>query len=522
VVDASGFGHASYIERNFHVLRYAWEDAQGWQHEDLDTDSYVFYTDIALDSAENVHIGCYSTNPLAFKHITNAGGDWVTTTVATDTGQYCRIAVDPMDHLHAIFLDTFRGGCQYGVYDGSVWTVETLVPPAGSIGGHLDICVADDGTPHIAFLNNTDMNLGYAVRAGGTWQFQMNVDTHYWSGEHTRIVLDSQNRPRIAYNETQFDDNLRIARRNGAAWDIEVLNGDPSWTGSFASLIIDDQDYLHVACVSASYDRFLYYFEDAAGWHVSEGPTCGEEPVSLQLDAAGEPLIAYQDSRTWDYKIASYAGPTPPTVTPTSPVTATPTPSPTSSTATATPTVTPTFTPTQHTTPSTHTPTQTTPPPTHTPTATPSHTPTPPTGSPAPTNTPAPTSSPTDPGGCDTTGVTVEMPLEMYHAGDICWCRAVVCNAGAEALDRYPLFVILDVYGSLYWAPSFNTSFDHYLALYPSFPPGQTVVEVLPEFPWPANTGNANGLLWYGALTDPDISDIFGEFDIFTFGWQTN
>jgi len=525
-LDSGGFGHASYIERNFHALRYAWQDAQGWQQEDLDTDSYVFYTDIALDSSDHVHIGYYSTNPLAFKHTTNTSGDWVTTTVAVETGQYCRIAVDPMDHVHAIFEDTFLGGCRYGMYDGSDWMVETLAPPAGGIGGHLDICVASDGTPHVSFLNNVDMNLGYAVRTAGVWQFQMNVDTHYWTGEGTSIVLNSQGYPRIAYNETQSDDNLRIARWNGAAWDIEVLNGDPSWTGSFASLTIDAQNYLHVACVSASYDRFLYYFENAAGWHVSDGLTCGEEPVSLLLTASNEPLIAYEDSRTWDYKIASYAWPTPPTVTPTSPATATPTPSPTSSAATATPTFTPTFTPTQHTTPPTHTPTQATPPATHTPTATPTHTPTPPiTPTPSPTMhtpTPPPSPSPTDPGGCDTTGVTVEMPLEVFHAGDICWCRAVVCNAGDTPLDGYPLFVILDVYGSLYWAPSFNTTFDHYLALYSSFPPGSTVVEVLPSFPWPDNTGTASGLLWYGALTNPEITDIFGDFDVVTFGWETD
>ena len=51
---------------------------------------------------------------------------------------------------------------------------------------------------------------------------------------------------------------------------------------------------------------------------------------------------------------------------------------------------------------------------------------------------------------------------------------------------------------------------------------GETVVTILPEFPWPTGTGTAYGLLWYGDLTDPMITDIYGIFGIFEFGWETN
>lgn len=524
VLDQNGFGHASYIERNFHILRYAWQDAQGWQHMDLDTESYVFYTDIALDANGNVHIGYYSTNPLAFKYTTNSSGDWITTTVATETGQYCHLAVDSADNVHAVFENTFLDGCQYGFFDGVAWTVEPITPLTGSIGGHLDICVSPDGTPHISFLNNADMNLGYGYRTLQGWQLQMNVDDHWWAGENTSIALNSQGYPYIAYNETQYDDNLRLARWNGSSWNIEVLMGDPSWSGSFASLVIDDQDYPHVACVSAHYNRFFYFFESSIGWHVSEGITCGEEPISLNLNSSNQPLIAYQDSQTWDYKFAGYTGSTPPTTTPTPPVTATPT---TGATNTSTPTTPNTYTPTLTPTPTIDTPTQT---PTLSNTYTPTHTPTQvvdtPTPTPEPTitqtPTPLPTSTPTNTGDCTDTGVEIIMPSQIFETNDVCWCHAKVCNMEATPLDGYPLFVILDVYGSLFWAPSFNTTFDNYLDLYGSFAPGMTSVEVLPEFPWPGGTGSANGIFWYGALTDPAITDLYGTFSSFEFGWQTN
>ena len=202
------------------------------------------------------------------------------------------------------------------------------------------------------------------------------------------------------------------------------------------------------------------------------------------------------------------------------------TPTPTSSTPTQAPTFTPipTWTPTVNPTQTpTSTPTNT---PTRTQTNTPSATPTPPhsfTPTPSPTSpnshtpTPSPTSTTRQ---CTTTGVTVTMPSNLFHSGDTCNCMAVVCNAEGQAINGYPLFVILDVYGSYYFAPSFNTTFDNYLNDYSSFPVGETHVEVLPDFPWPDNVGAASGLIFYGALTNPAMTDLFGTLGTWTFGWE--
>ncbi len=111
------------------------------------------------------------------------------------------------------------------------------------------------------------------------------------------------------------------------------------------------------------------------------------------------------------------------------------------------------------------------------------------------------------------------MPSHIFYGGDLCNCRARVCNMDGEVIRGYPLFVILDVYGSYFFAPSFNTEFDHYLERYPEFPPGETMVEVLGNFNWPENVGGASGIIWYGALTDPEIKDIYGEWSAFEFGW---
>ena len=117
-------------------------------------------------------------------------------------------------------------------------------------------------------------------------------------------------------------------------------------------------------------------------------------------------------------------------------------------------------------------------------------------------------------------GVILWMPGQMFEPGDPCACLAGVVNNGRRILKGYPLFVILDVYGQLYFAPGFAPAFDCYLDELPEIPHGLTIVQVLPLFAWPPGAGTANGIRWYGAVTDPAVTGIIGDIGIWTFGWR--
>jgi len=127
-------------------------------------------------------------------------------------------------------------------------------------------------------------------------------------------------------------------------------------------------------------------------------------------------------------------------------------------------------------------------------------------GHPTPTPSPAPL------------GVVLEMPRHLYRSGDDCYCNVIVTNNNTSALEEHPLFVILVVYDSLYWAPGFK-DYANYLDLYPAFSPGETVIEVIPEFVWPPVEGSVEGLYFIAAITNPEISEIVGKADIWDFGW---
>ncbi len=117
---------------------------------------------------------------------------------------------------------------------------------------------------------------------------------------------------------------------------------------------------------------------------------------------------------------------------------------------------------------------------------------------------------------CHHPGCRVEMPSRELTPGATCYCRVHICNPYPESWAEIPLFVILDVAGSCFFAPGFS-DYDYYLVDVAS---GETVVEVLPEFIWPEGVGSASGIVWYAGLTDPDITELTGEIAIFSFGWH--
>lgn len=183
------------------------------------------------------------------------------------------------------------------------------------------------------------------------------------------------------------------------------------------------------------------------------------------------------------------------------------------SSATATPTRTPTATPTAVATSTpTRTPTATQAPPTNTPTPTPTTGPGEPTNTPLPTDTPEPTMTPQ----CGSWGCSIDMPSDDFGPGDDCYCRVDVCNPTQDVFNNLPVFVILDVYGMLFFAPDFSPF--NYYAL--QLEPGITPIDVLPLFEWPSGAGSATGIKWYAAITNAEFTAIVGDLDSFTFGWH--
>ncbi len=112
--------------------------------------------------------------------------------------------------------------------------------------------------------------------------------------------------------------------------------------------------------------------------------------------------------------------------------------------------------------------------------------------------------------------VSLWMPSHMFYPGDECLCLVTVDNSSGQSLTNNPLFVILDVFGEYYFAPSFNNYHDNYAI---SFGPGETEIQVLSSFTWPYGAGAASNVAWYAALTNQPVTTVIGNIDSWEFSW---
>ncbi|MBN1356175.1 VCBS repeat-containing protein [bacterium] len=173
-------------------------------------------------------------------------------------------------------------------------------------------------------------------------------------------------------------------------------------------------------------------------------------------------------------------------------------------------------------TPTTPPPVTSTPDPTGTPTQIPTIYPTeiptqPPTLTPIPSYSPAPTFTPQI-----ELGVRVDLPQQI-HPGQKFYIHGYLDNP-EESIPGVLVFFFLDIAGD-YW---FWDSWSHYSPGNGGtmdfdtrdVPQGTTKIIVLPEFDWPdTGSSSASGLRFWGAMVEPDMTAVIGNYDMKEFGY---
>ncbi len=162
-------------------------------------------------------------------------------------------------------------------------------------------------------------------------------------------------------------------------------------------------------------------------------------------------------------------------------------------------------------------PTPTAPPPTETPTPVPTETPTPiETATPSPVPTDTPDITPTTTPDITELGVDLQLSQDIFHSGDRFLLQAILSNPGPDEPADVPFVVLLDVFSDYFWYPGWTSEFQ--------FEPvdlniGRQDKSIL-DFTWPEVDGSAEGLLFYGAFLNNSFTEIVGNWDYVSFGWE--
>ncbi len=117
---------------------------------------------------------------------------------------------------------------------------------------------------------------------------------------------------------------------------------------------------------------------------------------------------------------------------------------------------------------------------------------------------------------CERNGVMLWMPSSYFYTGQTMFLNAAICNMETQERNL-DLYVALEILGTFYFAPDWSTDIQ---AEHHSIPSGLSIVNIIPSFELPEDSGRITGPVFWSALVDPIDGSLFGEYDSWELGWD--
>lgn len=206
-LDSAGGAVVVWSQEGTTTIRYVRQMDDSWSLPKLCFPNKGITPRLVSDSRGQVH--------LLFEELTGHGGIWYSyyvpeadtwatpIAVATSTSPlgWSSLAVDRLDHLHAVWGDWGTYGVDYSTFDGIHWSVPEAVPDPYSDRQSCDPCVAVDtaGRPYVFWQE----------RAGGYWLYwsylkdsSWRVPSRFYSAEggNPSAAGDSAGRVHVIWN----------------------------------------------------------------------------------------------------------------------------------------------------------------------------------------------------------------------------------------------------------------------------------------------------------------------------------
>ncbi len=253
VLDNNGFVHISYFDETNDALKYAYETANGWYVQTIDTGNVGRESAIALDTNNFPHIIYTDTKNKQVKYAVYDGTAWNRWIIedAYSTASNPTIALGSTDQPHIAFYDYEEDNLVYMKYNGKTQQWETeIVDEGGDVGANPSMMLDTNGNPHIVYFENVYDTVKYAHSDGTMWQTLV-VDTSGSTGLWTSIQANKEGKLSLWYYNTLLDKAVNLQYVDAETWQQNTydLGGFALYQGD---LVVDDVNNLHIT----------YYFKE--------------------------------------------------------------------------------------------------------------------------------------------------------------------------------------------------------------------------------------------------------------------
>ena len=205
--------------------------------------------DLVIDATGQLHACIEFGGTLYYGN--TASGAWDLTPldslVVGARGNNCSIAVDTNNAVHIAFIETFTYDLWYASNASGSWSAEIVDQQSGTSTNsiyHTSIATDSTGFAHIAYAHDfAENDMEYATNASGAWTSEK-VNDAGTVGYASDIVIDSNDRIYVLYEELADGRPLHLASRESGAWSSFVLSS--SGFGQDLSMSVDSTDALHI------------------------------------------------------------------------------------------------------------------------------------------------------------------------------------------------------------------------------------------------------------------------------------
>lgn len=265
-VDAAGRIHIAYYKETGQELKYALYDSGSWSLDTVDTTSWTgTYNSLAVDSLGFAYISYFDAVNKDLKFATNATGSWNTETVdaTDDVGSYTSIVLSDAGGVYISYYDTTSGNLKfaYRAPSATSWTLQTVDGSANNIGTFSSIALTDASaaTPeiHIAYYDQTNMDLKYATSTDGTTWTTSTIDNSGNVGAYTSLTTDANDKLHVSYYDSTNGD-LKYISNKGGTWYGGKITNETDLVGFYTSIGVDSTGLVHFSHHNYSSKDLMY------------------------------------------------------------------------------------------------------------------------------------------------------------------------------------------------------------------------------------------------------------------------